>query len=172
MILKSQEFILRRPKASDLNSWHKNMNDKTIGKNLRAVIYPVKKEVVKKYLEEALKNIKLKNKDKEIFVIDINGECAGTIALSNIELNHKAIVGYWLGKKFRGRGIMSKALKMITEYGFRKYHLRRIKAHVVTFNKASARVLEKCGYKLEGIQKKNRLKNGKYYDDYLYAITR
>lgn len=41
-----------------------------------------------------------------------------------------------------------------------------------TFNKASARVLEKSGYKLEGILRKNKFKDGKYLDDMLWAKTK
>jgi RimJ/RimL family protein N-acetyltransferase len=39
-------------------------------------------------------------------------------------------------------------------------------------NKASARVLEKAGYKLEGILKKNKCVDGEFLDDFLYAKVR
>ena len=94
------------------------------------------------------------------------------ITLGEIIRDHKAWIGYWLGSDYRGKGIMTLAIKKITDYGFKRYKLRRIEASVATFNKASTIILEKCGYKLEGTMKKNRLKNGKYYDEYLYAITR
>jgi RimJ/RimL family protein N-acetyltransferase len=128
------------------------------------------KSEAKKLLDGYTK--KYQSRYNDGFFIDIDGDCVGAISLGGIEKNHQAKVGYWLGKEYRGKGIMTAALKMITEYGFKKYRLKRIIAYVVTFNKPSARLLEKCGYKLEGVLKKHRLKNGKYYDDYLYALTR
>jgi RimJ/RimL family protein N-acetyltransferase len=47
--------------------------------------------------------------------------------------------------------------------------LKRLTAKVFLPNKASARVLEKNGFKLEGILKKDLAKGGKYYDVYLFA---
>jgi len=54
----------------------------------------------------------------------------------------------------------------------KKYKLRRIEARARTYNKSSARVLEKAGFKLESILRKNVLKDGKLYDDFLYARLR
>jgi len=67
---------------------------------------------------------------------------------------------------------MTKAGKMATKYFFEKYKLRRISGNVRTFNKASARVMEKSGYKLEGILRKNKLKEGKFMDDMVYSKVR
>jgi RimJ/RimL family protein N-acetyltransferase len=123
-------------------------------------------------LKKKIKMNSAKPKYMDIFVICVGNECAGMITLGEIIRDHKAWIGYWLGSDYRGKGIMTLAIKKITDYGFKRYKLRRIEASVATFNKASTIILEKCGYKLEGTMKKNRLKNGKYYDEYLYAITR
>lgn len=172
MKLVCKGFILRPPKISDLDSYHKNINDPLIGKNMWAINYPTSRSQAKKQLIKIIDRNRARPKSSDGFFIEINGECAGLIALGDIEKNHKAKIGYWLGSNYRGKGIMSVALKKLTEYGFKKYKLKRIYARVVTFNKPSAKLLEKCGYKLEGIMKKDRLKNGKYYDNYLYSITR
>lgn len=49
---------------------------------------------------------------------------------------------------------MTKAIKLFTNYSFKKFRLVRIQANVRTFNKTSVKVLEKAGYRLEGIQRK------------------
>jgi RimJ/RimL family protein N-acetyltransferase len=67
---------------------------------------------------------------------------------------------------------MTEAVKLITKFGFEKLKLKRIEAFVFTFNKASKRVLEKAGYKLEGILRKNSKKGNKFFDDYLFAKIR
>jgi len=64
---------------------------------------------------------------------------------------------------------MTKAVKEITKFGFEKLKLRRIYAYVFTYNIASKRVLEKAGYKCEGILKKDFKKDNKCIDAYLLA---
>lgn len=88
------------------------------------------------------------------------------------EARHAAALGYWLGRPFWGRGIMSAAVKAMTAYGFETLGLVRIYARVYKGNNASARVLEKAGYKLEGLLRKATLKEGVPIDHYLYAILR
>jgi len=64
---------------------------------------------------------------------------------------------------------MTQAVKLVTKFGFEKLKLRRIYAYIFSFNKASMRVLEKNGYKLEGILKKDTKKDNKFLDCYLFA---
>ena len=59
------------------------------------------------------------------------------------ELRHSAAIGYWLGKPFWGRSIMTNAVKAMTAYGFETLGLVRIDARVYKGNEASTRVLEK-----------------------------
>jgi len=170
IVLKTKDFILRRPKISDLKSFHKNKNDPVIAKNMFRPIYPLSIKQAKKDLLELIKDNK--KKENDVFMIDINGNAIGMIELFEIIPNHKAKIGYWVGNNYRGKGIGTKALKLMTRYGFKKYNLKKITANVFIYNKASAKALEKAGFKLEGILKKNRLKNNKYIDDKFYAILR
>ena len=172
MIINCAGCIIRPPESTDLKSYHKNINDPLIGKNLRAVNYPISFEEARASLARAISNSMCHPTTRDSFIIDVNGECAGAIQLSEIESDHKAKIGYWLGADYREKGIMKKAVIAMTQYGFREYNLRRIYAHVATFNSTSAGLLERCGYNLEGILKMNRLKNGEYFDDYLYSIIR
>ena len=67
---------------------------------------------------------------------------------------------------------MTTAVKAMTAYGFETLGLVRIDARVYKGNEASARVLEKAGYKLEGLLRQATLKQGVPIDHYLYAILR
>jgi [ribosomal protein S5]-alanine N-acetyltransferase len=160
MILKSHNFILRPAKKSDLQSWFRNYQDKDTARNFMSI---------PKNLKEAEKELFEKNKDSEGFVIDVNGEAVGGIGVHDIVKGHKATMSFWIAKKCRGKGVMTKAVNLVTKYFFRKYKLKRIDGNVRTFNKASARVMEKAGYKLEGILRKNKLKNGKFMNDMVFA---
>ena len=83
-----------------------------------------------------------------------------------------AEVGYWLGEPFWGQGIATHALRAMTEYAFATFDLVRLYALVKEWNPASARVLEKCGFTLEGRLRKNVTKDGKTVDQFLYALVR
>ncbi|MBL7033027.1 MAG: GNAT family N-acetyltransferase [Candidatus Delongbacteria bacterium] len=83
-----------------------------------------------------------------------------------------AEIGYWLGRAWWGQGIATRALRALTDWGLRTFALERLQAGVFETNPASARVLEKAGYRLEGRLKRNVIKDGKVLDLMLYATTR
>ncbi len=108
------------------------------------------------------------------FAVDYKGELAGCIGLVKQTDVYKltAEIGYWIGEPYRGLGIATKAVELITEYGFRQLNLVRIYSGVFDFNVASQRVLEKSGFKLEGIFEKSIIKNGRICDEFRYAKTK
>jgi RimJ/RimL family protein N-acetyltransferase len=108
------------------------------------------------------------------FALDVEGKAVGGIGFKMQEDVHRrsAEIGYWLGREFWGRGIATEAVKATTEYAFKTFDLCRVYACVFAWNPASAKVLEKCGYLLEGRLRKAILKDGKMTDGLLYAYVR
>jgi RimJ/RimL family protein N-acetyltransferase len=86
------------------------------------------------------------------FAIEVEGELAGGAGYEPCldERSGTAEFGYWLGRRFWGRGIATEAARMLSDYLLRRGALRRLEAGVFAPNVASARVLEKCGFSLEG----------------------
>ena len=102
-----------------------------------------------------------------------SGEIIGMISLMRIDkINHSGEVGYWLGKKFWGKGFTLEAVQLICRYGFQKMKLVRIYARVLHPNIASARVLEKAGFQYEGRMRKTTFRHGKWFDDLRYGILK
>lgn len=168
--LKNKNFTLRPFRKGDEISLARNINDKLIIRNTLAIPYPYTLKNAKDWIIKSLKEAKKKKPQIVNFVIDINGEVAGSVSFNKIK-GHKAEMGYWLSIKYWNKGIMTKAVKMMTQFGFKKLGLKRIYAFVFTFNGASVKVLEKSGYKFEGILKKNTKKGKKFFDNYLFAKT-
>jgi ribosomal-protein-alanine N-acetyltransferase len=83
-------------------------------------------------------------------------------------VNHIAEIGYDLWHECWGQGYMSEALEVVIESGFQNMSLNRIQAYVALENDNSARLLEKIGFKKEGIIRDKHLYHGKYYDHYCY----
>ena len=81
----------------------------------------------------------------ELFAIDVNGEAVGGIGLHpQTDIHRKnAELGYWLAEPFWGKGIVSKAILEIIEFGFKTYDIDRIFARPFGTNAASQKVLEK-----------------------------
>jgi [ribosomal protein S5]-alanine N-acetyltransferase len=103
--------------------------------------------------------------------IDVDGEAVGAIGYisgSDIE-RYSAEIGYWLGRRYWGRGIATDALRTLTEHLFREQHLLRLFALPFADNAASLRVLEKAGYEREGLLRSSSVKHGAPRDQYMYA---
>ncbi len=108
------------------------------------------------------------------FAIDLDGEAVGGIGLvpgTDIE-RISAEVGYWIGRAVWGRGLATRALRSITAFAFRSLDLRRVYALPFDFNTASIRVLEKAGYRREGLLRDAAIKEGRVANYVLYATTR
>jgi len=86
------------------------------------------------------------------FAIEVAGTLAGGIGFDPFggERSGAASFGYWLGKAYWGRGIATEAARMLSDDALSRRGLRRLEARVFAANVASARVLEKCGFVLEG----------------------
>lgn len=108
------------------------------------------------------------------FAIDADGTLAGGIGLRLFDGERRlcAEIGYWLAEPFWGRGIITAACRVLTDYAFETYGLKRVEAAVFSPNVASRRVLEKCGYTCEGLMKNAAIKHGEVLDVYMYAATR
>jgi RimJ/RimL family protein N-acetyltransferase len=81
-----------------------------------------------------------------------------------------AEVGYWIGQAHWGKGIATEALRCLSRYAFETFDLVRLQAPVFEWNRASARVAEKAGYKLEGRLRESVFKNGRVADSFMYAL--
>jgi RimJ/RimL family protein N-acetyltransferase len=108
------------------------------------------------------------------FAIAVNDAAVGGIGYEIQPDVHRvsAEIGFWLGESLWGRGIMTEALRAVTEHAMRTHNLARLYASVFEWNPASMRVLEKAGYVREAVLRRSALKDGRVIDQVLYACTR
>ena len=108
------------------------------------------------------------------FAIEVDGAAVGGVGviLKDDVFRRSAEIGYWLGEEFWGRGIVSEALRAMTDYAFDTWDLCRISAGVFEWNPASMRVLEKAGYELEARSRNAVTKDGETIDELIYVILR
>ncbi len=117
-----------------------------------------------------------RNKDRRIAFAIMKNEDSHVIGIISISVdwvNHIGEIGYWIGVEYWGKGYVSEAVKLILEYAFKYLNLVKVYAHVVSGNKASARVLEKNGFKLVGKYRKHlHIPNEGYKDVLVYDLLR
>lgn len=79
-----------------------------------------------------------------------------------------AELGYWVSPDFWGKGIANEAIRLILPYGFAKFDLQVVVAHVFGRNKVSQHLLEKNGFNRLGVIPNGAFKLGKFEDDVIY----
>lgn len=108
-----------------------------------------------------------------MFAIAVEDKAVGGIGFNlhgDVE-RVSAEIGYWLGEEFWNRGIMTEALKAVTQYAVKEHDLTRVYALPYEWNHASFRVLEKAGYVLESCMRRSAVKVGRIIDQRLYAYV-
>ena len=170
MELISENIKLRPLSYADKEPLAKLANNKKIWNNLRDMFpHPYFMEDAEKFID----SIKLQE-PQITFAIELDHEFVGVLGmiLQPDVCSKGAEIGYWIGEPYWNKGISTVALSLATRYGFEQLELERLYAGVFAFNDPSKKVLEKCGYKLEGISRNAFFKNGELVDEYRYAKLR
>ena len=103
-----------------------------------------------------------------------DGECVGSISVTQGAdvYRRSGELGYWLAEPLWGRGIMTWAVREMCREAFAALDIARIYAEPYAYNTGSRRVLEKCGFTLEGTLRQSVYKNGRMLDSCIYALLR
>ena len=103
-----------------------------------------------------------------------DSQLVGAITLDNIRRGpaQAGTVGYWIGQPFARHGYMREALRALVHHAFTELDLSRIEAACLPENAASRAVLEKTGFKYEGVAQSYLQINGRWRNHVLYANLR
>ena len=82
----------------------------------------------------------------------------------------EADIGYELSPQHWGHGYAIEAARAMVDFGFRELRLQRITSWCIADNVASARVLDRLGFKREGRLRRNEFFKGRWWDTLLYAL--
>jgi RimJ/RimL family protein N-acetyltransferase len=142
-------------------------NNSKIAVNLRdGFPHPYTIEDAEKFIENFGVQI-----PQQVFAIEYDGEYTGNIGLHKATDVYRmsAEIGYFLGEPYWNKGIMTRAVNLICDYGFKNLDIVRIHAGIFEFNPASMKVLEKCGFKLESVAQKAIFKKGALWSEMKYV---
>jgi RimJ/RimL family protein N-acetyltransferase len=166
-MLQHEKIILRPLNDNDSPELARLANNKKIWDNLRDFIpFPYT-------IEDAIFFINMVKEEKPVmtFAIEFEEQLCGVISLVGQKDVYRktAEIGYWIGEPFWNKGIATIAVKLITKYGFDQLDSVRIHTGVFECNTGSMKVLEKNGYKNEGIFEKAILKNGRIWNEHRFS---
>ncbi len=167
IIAADGDIILRTFTESDCPRMVELANNEKISMNLRdGFPHPYTMDHAREFIERCISL-----DPPSIFAIEYKGEYAGNIGImKGTDVYRKsAEVGYFLGEQYWNKGIATIALKLACEYGFAHLDIVRIHAGVYEHNLASQRVLEKAGFKKEGVFEKAVFKMEKFWNEVRYA---
>jgi ribosomal-protein-alanine N-acetyltransferase len=107
------------------------------------------------------------------FVIEHQGQVVGQLNVANILYGSvsNAVIGYWVDPEVAGKGITPTAVALATDYLFNVVGLHRVEIDIRPENVASLRVVEKLGFRYEGLKERYIHINGAWRDHYVFALT-
>ncbi len=102
------------------------------------------------------------------------GQLVGAITLDNIRRGPSQVgtIGYWVGQQYARQGFMSEAIIAMVAHAFGAVDLSRVESACLPDNVASRGVLEKAGFKYEGVAQSYIQINGRWRNHVLYAALR
>lgn len=158
---------LRQLERADLDAWYAYLSNPDVVRhtswNLRS----------RDDLLPLFDNIESADRDsiRRLAIVDTaSGALAGTIGLHTVSTaNRSAEIAYDLAPPHWGRGIASALCEAVTAWAFADGGFMRIQGVVLTSNAGSARVLQKCGYRYEGLLRAYKMVRGTPGDFAMYA---
>lgn len=170
-IVVNDQICLSEILASDKAAWVEHMQEKEIHDHT-FIPYPYTDKDFDDFLALVERRTQEQGEGHISAIRTHKGYLIGGLGFDGLILGHRADIAYWLAKPYWNQGIMTVAVQAACMFAFDRWSLVRITAAIFTGNTASARVLEKCGFQLEGLLRKHHLKEGRYIDANLYALLR
>ncbi|ALG47881.1 GNAT family protein [Clostridium perfringens] len=171
MNIKGKVVTLRAIEERDMDLLKDMLNDQEIERLVGGWAFPVSSYQQKRWYESNIndnKNIRL--------IIETNEDGAiGLATLTNIDWkNRVAFHGIKLAnKKYRARGIGTDSVMAIMRYAFTELQLNRLDGAIIEYNEGSRKLYcNKCGWSVEGIQRKKIFKNGSYHNRLIVGILK
>jgi ribosomal-protein-alanine N-acetyltransferase len=107
------------------------------------------------------------------FIIEYEGSIAGQLNVSSMTYGSlsSATIGYWVSERFAGKGLTPAAVALATDYCFFTLGLHRMEICIRPENAPSLRVVEKLGFRYEGLRRRYIHINGDWQDHYCFALV-
>jgi RimJ/RimL family protein N-acetyltransferase len=167
--LPVDELLLRAPAEADVDTVAPAFSDPAVGGE--AGLPPVGRERLRAMLHDQLPYLRETGRLAPYVVVEANsGAILGGATLHHFDPMRDAVeIGYWLFVHARGRGVATRAARALIDHAFAN-GIYRVEAHVRLGNAASERLLERLGFRREGVRRRFLRHAGKRVDATLFAL--
>ncbi len=106
------------------------------------------------------------------FVVRVEGRLAGQVTIDNIVRGalRSGYLGYWIDRRVAGRGMASLAVALVCDHAFGAVGLHRVQADIRPENLPSQRLVERLGFRQEGLLRRYLDIDGAWRDHIAYAL--
>ena len=168
--LKAGSVTLRRWRKTDHADLIQEADNRAVWRNLTHVFpHPYTPEAATEWIERCIEQ-----EPATDLVVAYDDRLIGVCGLFIGEgvSAYTGGVGYWIGEDHWGNGYASAAFARFLAYVWDTFDVQRLQAEVFAWNPASARVLEKNGFVMEGTRRRAIHKDGKFVDEWFYSLLR
>jgi ribosomal-protein-alanine N-acetyltransferase len=176
-IIRGDRVMLRTPALADFPQWARLREESRAFLAPWEPIWPsddLTKLAYRRRLRRYLREIR-NGTGFPFFVFSPDGDTLlGGLTLAQIQrgVTQSAVLGYWMGARYAGNGLMTGAVRAVIGFAFDTIHLNRLEAACLPRNAPSIRLLEKVGFTREGYARKYLCIDGRWQDHVLYGLVR
>ncbi len=173
-IVVNEQLHLSAFHPADRDDLVRYLNDRDIYERTLRIPYPYTAAAADEWLALAARFAAEPGLPVHWAVRDASSALIGAVGLSGPQPGapHRAELGYWLGKPFWGRGIMTAIVRRVCRHALDDLGLSRLTAQVFSNNPASARVLVKCGFVQEGYLRSHIKKDERLIDVMAFGLVK
>ncbi len=169
--METERLILRDWDVNDVDDLYEYASNPNVGPNGSWKPHESKTESL-----EIMQTLFINKYDSWAIVYQENGKVIGSIGYEpdtkRPGINCREL-GYALSEDYWGKGIMTEAAKAVIRYGFEEMGLDMVTIYRNPYNKRSGRVIEKCGFTLEGtLRSANKVYDGSIRDVMCFSMTK
>lgn len=169
--IETERLVLRTYVEADATAIFKNWaSDPAVQIPLDEPVYETI-EAVQSLVREYIHSFETTGKYRWALISKKTGECIGLISYFLVDRNNDfAEIEYGIGQEYWGQGLTTEAVKAVIEFGFEKMKLHKIQITCKEYNKASQRIIEKCGLTYEGTLRDYFNEQGNYVGRMYYSV--
>lgn len=170
--LETDRLRLRPFTQEDAETVQRLVNDLEIVATTRALHFPYPDGAAVRWISQ--QPLAWVEGRAAIFAISLksSGLVIGATGLEIDSADERAELGYWLDPAFWNRGYTTEAAIALVDFAFRHLGLNRVSAEHMVHNPASGRVLEKIGFRPEGLLRQHAKKWGRFHDVAVFGLVR
>jgi RimJ/RimL family protein N-acetyltransferase len=163
--LREADLVLRPWTEDDVLALVAGCNDPEIAYWIPTIPHPYSVDDARAFVRGEVRD------DHDALAIELAGDVVGGIGLGVNAHQYRGPIGYWMAATARGRGVCTRALRLLSRHALDDLGLQRLQLVADPDNVASQRVAEKAGFRREGVLRAHlRHPDGRIRDSVMFSL--